>query len=171
MIRSEKEVVVKEIVDILTNAKSVFLTDFKGLNVEKMGELRRKCRESSVQYQVIKNTLGRRAAKEAGWDDLIEHLEGPSALAYSYDDPVAPARIISEFAEEAEKPTIKVSLFEGQFYGPDKVDVIKKLPSRDVLLGKLVSGLNSPIQGFVGGLHGLLQKLVMTLDAVKTSKE
>ena len=74
-------------------------------------------------------------------------------------------------AKEAEKPTIKVSLFEGQFYGPEKMDVIKKLPSRDVLLGKIVGGLNSPIQGLVGSLNGLLQKLVLTLDAVKTSKE
>ena len=171
MIKSEKVTLVQEITEILTNAKGVFLTDFEGLNVEKMGELRRKCRESSVQYQVIKNTLGRLAAKNAGWEEIIEYLQGPSALAYSYEDPVAPARIISEFAKKADKPTIKVSLFEGEFIGPDKIKEISKLPPKDVLLGRVVGGFNAPIQGLVGSLGGLMRKLVLAFDAVRASKE
>jgi len=167
----EKEAIVKEVTEIFEKAKGVFVTDFQGLNVEKISDLRQKCREASVNYLVVKNTLARLAAKNAGWDDVVEHLNGPSAVAYSYDDPSAPARVITEFAKKEEKPTIKVSLFEGIFYGPDKVQAIAALPSKEVLLTRLAGGFKSPIQGFAGSLHGLLQKFIMTIDAVKAAKE
>ena len=171
MVRPEKEAVVVEVGKILQEARGVFITNFQGLNVEMMIDLRRKCRQASVEYRVVKNTLARLAAKNAGWDEMVEYFEGPSALAYSYADPSSPARVISEFAKKAEKPTIKVSLFEGVFYGPDDAAMIATLPPKDVLLAKLMGGLNAPVQGLVGGLNGLLQKLVMTLDAVKDVKE
>jgi len=170
MLRSEKEVVVEEIAEILGKAKSIFITDFQGLNVEKMQALRQKCREASVGYQVIKNTLGRRAAEKAGCQELADYLEGPSAIAFSYDDPSAPARVIVDFAKTEEKPTIKVSIFEGEFFGPDRVKMIAELPPREVLLSKMVGGFNAPIQGLVGSLNGLLSKLVRTLDAVRNTK-
>lgn len=171
MIRSEKVAVVKEITEIFKEAKGIFVTDFKGLDVEKMGELRRRCREVSVKYIVVKNTLARIAAKNSDWNQLVEHLQGPSAIAYSYDDPSAPARVITKFAKEHEKPTIKVSIFEGSFYGPESVQEIASLPSKEILLARLVGGLSGPIQGLTGRLHGLLQKLVMTVDAVRQSKD
>ncbi len=171
MARPEKETAVEEIAKILQKAKGVFLTDFEGLNVEMMEKLRQKCREASVSYRVVKNTLTRMAAKKAGWDELVSYLEGPSAIAYSFDDPSAPARVVSEFAKKAEKPKIKVSLFEGVFYGPEKIEEIASLPPKDVLLARIVGGFNAPIQGMVAGLHNLLQKFVMTLDAVKNAKE
>ena len=170
MLRKEKEVLVDSITQIFKEAKSVFLTDFEGLNVESFEELRHKCRESSVGYCVIKNTLARIAAKRAGRDEIIEYFEGPSAIAYSYDDPSAPARVISEFVKKSDKPTIKVSLFEGNFYGPEKVKEIASLPTKEVLLGNVVRGFNAPIQNLVGDLYGLLQKFVMTIDAVRGSK-
>ena len=171
MLKSEKETVVQEITDILKNAKGIFITDFKGLNVEKMSELRNKCREGAVEYRVVKNTLARIAIKQAGFEEMEAYFQGPSAIAYSYDDPVAPVRIVTEFAKKAEKPQVKVTLFEGAFYGPDRVQEIAALPSKEVLLAKVVSGFNSPIQGFAGCLSGLLQKLVGTLDAVRSSRE
>ncbi len=171
MDRPEKEQAVQEVADILTEAKGVFLTDYQGLNVEKISELRDKCREADVHYRVVKNTLARLAAKKAGWDDLVDHFQGPSAIAYSLDDPSAPARIITEFAKKAEKPTIKVSLFEGEFYGPEKIKMIAGLPSKEVLLSNMVRGLNAPIQNVVGVLSGLLRNLVGTLDAVRELKE
>jgi len=167
----EKEAIVEEVAEILERAKGVFVTDFQGLNVEMMGDLRRKCREASVGYRVVKNTLARLAAKKVGWDEMVDYFEGPSAIAYSFEDPSAPARIISEFAKEVEKPTIKVSLFEGIFYGPERVEEIVSLPSKDALLTQMLVGLTTPIQGLVGGLYGLLQKLVMTFDAVKNAKD
>ena len=171
MARPEKEAAVQEIADIFEQAKGVFVTDYKGLNVEQMSTFRSKCREASVSYKVIKNTLARRASEKAGYNELIEHLKGPSAIAYSYDDPSAPARIITEFTKKSEKPQIKVSIFEGNFYGPEKVAAIAALPPKEVLLAKVVGGFNAPIQGFVGSLGGILSKLVRTLDAVKQSKE
>jgi large subunit ribosomal protein L10 len=171
MARPEKEAVVEEVAEILQNASGVFITDFTGLNVEMMTELRQRCREASVNYRVIKNTLARLAAKKAGREEMIAYFEGPSAVAYSYDDPSAPARIITEFARKVEKPTIKVSLFEGVFYGPGRVQEIATLPSKEVLLSKLLGGLNAPLYGLASTLNSLLQKLVLTIQAVKESKE
>jgi large subunit ribosomal protein L10 len=170
MIRSEKEAVVNEVTDILKNAKGIFVTDFKGLNVEQINELREKCREVSVHYKVIKNTLGRLAAKEAGWEEIEDHFQGPSALAYCFDDPSAPARVIIEFAKKYERPTIKVSLFDGSFYGPESVNEIALLPPKDVILAQVVRSLKEPIQGLTGGLNGLLQKLLYTIDAIRDQK-
>lgn len=171
MARPEKETAVQEIADIFENAKGVFITDFKGLNVEQISVFRKKCREASVGYIVVKNTLARLATEKTGIEEMKSHFKGPSAIAYSYDDPSAPARIISEFTKTQDKPQIKVSLFEGVFYGPDKVAMIAALPPKDVLLSKIVGGFNAPIYGLAGSLNGLLQKLVGTLDAVRKSKE
>ena len=141
------------------------------VNVEALSALRRKCREASVEYVVVKNTLARIAAKEAGWEELVEHLRGPSAVAYTKGDASSPARIISEFAKKTNKPKIKVSLFEGQFYGPDRIEEIASLPSKEVLIARLLGSFNAPVQGFVGTLNGLVQKMVGTIDAVRAKRE
>lgn len=171
MARPEKEAAVQDITEILEKAQSVFVTDYRGLNVEKMEQLRSKFREASVSYRVVKNTLGRRAAKNAGYDSMVEYLQGPSAIAYSFDDPSAPARVIQEFAKKEEKPVIKMSIFEGTFYGPDKIEAIAALPSKQELLSQLVRVFNAPMQGFAGSLSGLLRKFAGTLDAVREKKE
>jgi len=170
MARPEKVAAVEQITEILGSAKSVFIADFQGLNVEQMSALRTKCREDSVKLVVVKNKLARIAARNAGRDEMESHFRGPSAIAFTYEDPSAPARVISAFAKDTDKPAIKVSLFEGNFYGPDKIKIIAALPSRDVLISKMLWGLNSPIQGLAGTLSGLLGKLVRTLDAVRESK-
>jgi len=171
MARPEKEAVVKEVAEIFENAKGVFIADFQGLDVEKISDLRRKCREASVSFRVIKNTLARLAAKQVNHEEMVSYLQGPSAIAFSYDDPSAPARVISEFAKKEEKPTIKMSLFEGEFYGPEKVAKIAALPSKDVLLSKIAGGLNAPMQGFASALNGLLLKLVYSVNEIKNVKE
>ena len=171
MLRPEKEAVVQEVAEILKKSKGVFVTDFQGLDVEAMSALRKKCREASVGYRVVKNKLARLAVKELGWDEMVAYFEGPSAIAYSFEDATAPARVISEFAKKSEKPTFKVSRFEGIFYGPDKVKEIASLPTKDELIAKMIGSFNAPIQGLVGGLGDLLQKLVRTLDAIRIRKE
>ncbi|MFO7890688.1 MAG: 50S ribosomal protein L10 [bacterium] len=167
----EKEAVIKEVSEVFKKAQGIFITDYKGLNVAQMTELRHKCRESSVGYRVIKNTLAKIAAREVGYNEMVEYLQGPSAIAFSYEDASAPARIISEFAKKAEKPTIKMSIFEGNFYGPAKVKEIANLPSKNEMYTQLVRGVNSPLQGLVGNLNGILLKLVRTLVSVKEKKE
>ena len=171
MARPEKEAAVQEVAEILEKAKGVFINDFHGLNVEKMRKLRQKCREASVGYRVVKNTLTRLAVKKAGWEEIADYLEGPTAIAYSFEDPSAPARVLTEFAKDDEKPIIKISLFEGVFYGPDKIKEIAALPSKEVLFAMMLSSLNAPVQGLVGGLSSLVKKLVLTLDVVKKVKE
>lgn len=173
MARPEKEAAVAEIAEIFKKSTGVFVADYKGLSVERITDLRSKCREEKVSFMVVKNTLARIAAREAGFDEMVEYLKGPSAIAYSYDDPSAPARIMSEFAKKDKKdlPVIKMTIFEGQFYGPEKVEIIAKLPSKQELLSQLLGGFNAPLQGFVGTLHGLMSKFVRVLDAVKEKKE
>jgi large subunit ribosomal protein L10 len=170
MATPEKVRAVEEMTEILGKAKSVFVADFQGLNVEQISLLRKKCREDKVQFLVVKNKLARIAAKNAGWDQMEAHFKGPSAIAFTYEDPSAPARVISAFAKDTERPAIKVSLFEGNFYGPEQVKTIASLPSREVLIAQVLGGLNGPIQGLAGALNGLLGKLVRTLDAVRANK-
>jgi len=171
MERPQKEQVVKKVTEIFEQASGIFITDYKGLDVEQMSELRSACRENSVEYFVVKNTLARIAARNVGRGEMAEHFKGPSAIAYSYDDPSAPARVVSEFARKAKKPTIRFTLFEGNFYGPDRVAEIASLPSKEELYARVVGGFNAPISGFVGRLGGLLQKFVGTLQAIKDDKE
>ena len=166
----EKEAAVQEVTEILEKATSVFVTDYKGLDVEQISDFRNKCRESSVHYLVVKNTLARIAAEKSGWGEMVEYLKGPSAVAYSYDDPSAPARVIKEFTKKNDKPEIKVSLFEGVFYGPEKVDMIASLPSKEVLLSQVCGAFNAPIQGFASSLQAVLSQFVRTLDAVREQK-
>jgi large subunit ribosomal protein L10 len=167
----EKETIIKKVSEVFQKAEGIFITDYKGLNVAQITELRNKCRESSVGYRVVKNTLAKIAAKEVGYEEMVDYLQGPSAIAFSYKDPSAPARIISEFAKETDKPTIKMSIFEGQFYGPEKVEKIAKLPSKHEMYSQLVRNTNSPLQGLVGNLNGILFKLARTLFAVKEKRE
>ncbi|MCD6116113.1 50S ribosomal protein L10 [bacterium] len=173
MARPEKELVVDKVVEIFQKASGVFVTDYKGLNVEQISEFRNQCRENSVEYLVVKNTLARIAAKKVGRDEMIDYFKGPSAIAYSFDNPSAPAKVITGFVKKAkvEKPSIRFSLFEGNFYGPDRVEEIAALPSKNELYALLLGGFNAPISGFVGTLSGLLQKFVGTLQAIKEDKD
>jgi large subunit ribosomal protein L10 len=170
MQRSDKETVVQDVTEIFQRAKSVFVTDFEGLTVEKINVLRRKCRASSVEYLVVKNTLAKMAAEKAGKSEINPYFKGPSAIAYSFDDASAPARIIKDFFRDNQRPKVKFTLFEGQFFGPEKLDEIAALPSRNELIARILGGFNAPIQGLVGSLNGILSKLVRTLDAVRESK-
>ncbi|MFQ5823454.1 MAG: 50S ribosomal protein L10 [bacterium] len=167
----EKVAIVEEVTEQLKQAKSVFLTEFSGLNVEEINNLRKSFRGASVQYRVVKNTLARLSAKAAGCDELLEYLEGPTALAFGMEDPTAPAKVITEFAKETEKLKIKACLFEGVFVGTDQISEIANLPSREELLARLMRSLNAPISNLVLSLNGILRNFVYALEAVKKQKE
>jgi len=167
----QKEEVVKEVAQSLNDAKSVFLADFTGLNVEEANELRRSFKKSAVEYRVVKNTLARRSVESAGCEELLEYLEGPTAMAFGMEDPVAPAKVIKEFSKTSDKIKIKACLFEGVLIGTDRVNSIADLPSKEELIGQLVGMLNAPISNLAQSLNGLLSKLVFALDAVKNNKE
>ncbi len=168
---AEKEAAVERISKQLSESKSVYLTDFTGLNVEEITKLRRAFSGAQVEYRVVKNTLAKLSAKEAGCEDIIEHLSGPVAMAFGVDDPVAPAKVIKEFSKKNDKLKLKACLFEGVLFGEDKLDQIANLPTRDEILSKVCNVLNAPISNLAFSLNGVLSKLVYAMNAVKEQKE
>ncbi len=167
----QKEAIVAEIAKKLNEAKSVFLTDFKGLSVDEINDLRRAFTGASVQYRVVKNTLARLSVKEAGCDELLEYLEGPTAIAFGMDDPAAPARVIKKFLKDSDKLSVKVGLVDGVLIDSTRVNEIANLPSKDQLLGQLAGVLNAPLSNLVLSLNAILSKLVFALNAVKENKD
>ena len=167
----EKETTVKEIAEKIGASKSVFLTDFTGLNVQEISNLRKSFREAAVEYKVVKNTLTRLSVKSAGYEELTEYLEGPTALAFGLDDPAAPAKVIKEFTKKSDKLKVKACLFEGTLLGEDQLTDLASLPSREEMLGKLAGVLNAPISNLAFVLNGILSQVVYVLNAVKDKKE
>jgi large subunit ribosomal protein L10 len=162
---------VGELAEKFARAKSVFLADFTGLNVEEVTELRRRLRESQVEFRVVKNTLARRALREAHAEALEPHLEGPTAVAFGYEDPVLPIKLLLDFARGKDKPKMKAALFEGSLVAGGDVARVAALPPRDVLLGQVCAGLLAPLTQFMGVLQGLLQSFVATVDAIGEKKK
>ena len=140
-----KKAQVAETVEILKAAQTGVLVDYRGLNVEEDTELRRKLREANVKYFVIKNTLLRLAAKEVGLDALDEALHGPTAIAVSSEDAVAPAKVIADFAKENVKLEIKTGFMDGAVISLDEVNKLAATPNMDTLIAKMMGSLNSPI--------------------------
>lgn len=171
VVAPEKQEAVAHIVGRLSSAKSVFLTDYSGLTVEAITLLRRNLRKSNVEFAVSKNTLARLAAQQVGYQDLVPHLEGPTALAYGMGDPAAPAKVITEFLKNNDKPKIKAIIFEGKYFEAKAAEDIAKLPSREQLLARLLGSLNSPVTGLANSLSGIMRKLAYVLNAVADSKK
>ena len=139
-----KQPVVAEIAELFNGAKGAVVVDYRGLTVEQDTQLRKQLREAGVTYKVYKNTMIRFAAKGTAF----EALEGPTALAVSKEDATAPARILAEFAKKADKLEIKGGVVEDTYYDAKGMQVIATIPSREVLLGKLLGSMQSPITNF-----------------------
>jgi large subunit ribosomal protein L10 len=167
----EKKKIVEELHERLTKSKVVIVTDYKGLNVETMTELRRKLREEQIDYQVVKNTLLIRAAKETGVALIQDQLKGPSAIALSFDDPVAPAKVLMEFAKKNEKLEIKAGVMEDQVLDLASIKALAALPSREALLSQLLSAMVGVPTGLVRALNGIPQKLMYALQAIQDQKQ
>lgn len=169
-VRPEKEATVKAVQEKLTQSKSVVLADYRGLNVQEVTELRKKLREAGVEYKVIKNTMTSRAAKAANIDGLDTYLSGPTALAFSYSDPVTPAKILATFAKDHKKLELKGGILEGKVISADSIRDLASLPTREILLGQLAGMLQSPIRGLVTVLSGPMRKLAYAVEAVRKQK-
>jgi large subunit ribosomal protein L10 len=169
MKRSDKEQLVTELTDKIRGAKALYYTDFTGLNVKRMTELRRRLRRAGVDYVVIKNTLALRAVNESGLTGT--RLRGPTGVVIG-KDPVAAAKVLSDFAKEFEqKPAVKGGMLEGKSIRPEAVTRLASLPSREQMLADLGAGLQSPMAAFVGALNGLLYTFAGALDALRTQRE
>ena len=152
----QKKQVVAELVETLKSAQAGVLVDYRGLTVEQDTDLRKKLREAGVEYKVVKNTLTRFAAKEVGLDGLDEQLNGPTSLAVSADDPVAPAKVIADFAKTVECLQIKAGFLDGNVISIDEVNTLANTPSRDTLIAKIMGSLNAPISNLVRTLQALV---------------
>ena len=153
-----KKSIVDEISASIKDAQSVVLVDYRGLTVEQDTQLRRNLREAGVTYKVYKNTFMNFAFKGTDCEGLTQYLEGPSAMAVSADDATAPARVLAEFAKTAEQLEIKAGIVEGTVYDAKGIANIAKIPSRDVLISKLLGSLQSPITNFARVMNQLAEK-------------
>lgn len=156
-----KKQVVADIIEKVKNAQSIVAVEYKGLTVEEATKLRADCRNAGVEYCVLKNTLVRRALNDLGINGWDSQLEGPTAFAFGTNDAVAPAKVICDFIDKAKNDhlTVKVGLMGTEVMDEKAVKALAALPSREVLLARLVGSLNSPVS-----------KLVYALDAIRKQK-
>lgn len=168
--KAQKQDTVTALAAKLRGSPTLYLTDFTGLNVARMTELRRKLRAAGVEYVVVKNTLARRAFDDAQVAGLVPHLDGPTGLVLAGADPVVAAKVIADFAREHERPAIKIGLVEGRTVTADEVRRLAALPPRAALLAQLAGTLQAPLAGFAGALNGLLYMMVGALQALKTRR-
>ena len=168
MARPEKVEQVDLLTEKLRNAKVAVLTDYRGLSVGQLQDLRSRLRAQEVEYRVVKNTLARRAAVEAGHEDFQDLLKGPVAIAFGYGDLGAPARVLGEFTRQTRlKLDIVGGLVEGRVLGPDQVRQTADLPPREVLIAQLLGTLQSPVAQLVGTIQAPMQQLVGLLEAYR----
>ena len=169
MKKPEKEKLVAELSEKLRGAKALYYTDFAGLNVKRMTDLRRRLRKQDVEYVVIKNTLALRAVNDSGL--VSQRLRGQTGLVIA-KDPVAAAKVLSDFAKENDqRPAVKGGLLEGKSLDVEQVKKLASMPSREQMLAELGAGLQSPMAAFVGALNGLLYMFAGALEGLKQQKQ
>ena len=169
MKRQEKEQLVAELRGKITGAKALYYTDFTGLNVKRITELRRRFRKAGVEYVVIKNTLALRAVNESGLTGT--RLRGPTGVVVG-KDPIAAAKLLTDFAKENDqRPSVKGGLLDGVAIDAAQVKKLASMPSREQMLAELGAGLMSPMAAFVGALNGMMSMMVGALEALKAQRE
>jgi large subunit ribosomal protein L10 len=171
MKKSEKETFVAEFRERRGRAPVIYFTDFTGLDVKSMSSLRQSLRDSGAEYVVGKNRLVKLALQDAGFPDLGDALIGPTGVVFGYQDVVAPAKVLSDFAKDHEnRPAFKAGVLEGSF-APEQITQLAKLPSREVLLSQLAGALQAPMAALAGVLEAKLQEMVGLLEALKEKRE
>lgn len=143
-----KKEVVAEITDKFQRSVATVVVDYRGLKVEELTELRKQCREKGLEYKVYKNTLTRMAAENAGMGELVKELVGPNAILFSYEDPIAAAKVASEFARTHKNLELKGGIVEGVLYSEEKIQELALVPSREQLIAKLLGSFKAPVSNF-----------------------
>jgi large subunit ribosomal protein L10 len=166
----QKEAVLKDTQARIADVRGLYLADFSGMTVQSLSLLRKRCREQGVQFRVIKNTLLKRAFNERGIQDLDAHLVGPTGLVFSPQNEMAPAKILSDFAKEFEKPRVKAAVVDGRLYDSKAIAVLAKLPSREVLLSQLLGTFVAPMSSFLSAVNALLATPANMADALAKEK-
>lgn len=168
---AEKQSIVEDLKDRFARSKVVIVTDYKGLDVTSINGLRRQLREADCEYRVVKNTLLRRASEETDIAVIKDTFTGPNAVTFSYEDPVAPAKVLTEFAKSNDKLEIRVGVMDGKMLDADAIKALSALPSREVLLSQLLSAMNGVPGSFVSTLNNILGQMLNVLMAIKEKKE
>lgn len=165
-----KSQIVEEIKEKIRSSQSLVLVDYRGLNVAELTELRKRYREAGVDYKVYKNTMMSFAFKDLGLEEVEDYLKGPSAVAFSLNDPASAAKITTEFAKTNDKLKIKAGIVDGKIIDENGVKSLAELPPREVLIAQVLGGFNSPIQGFANVLQGTIRGLAIALNAIAEQK-
>jgi ribosomal protein L10 len=172
MDRTTKESFVSDLRDRIKKAPVVYLTDYTGLDVKAMTALRRSIRATGAEYLVVKNRLAKRAFAETELPDVTESLQGPTGVILGYEDAVAPAKALSDFAKEHDKkPAFKLGIMDNKILQPEQVDAIAKLPSRDVLYAMLAGALEAPMAALTSVLEAKIQETAGLIDALREERE
>jgi len=167
----DKKKIVQDLREKFLKTKVLIVTDYKGLRVESLNDLRRKLRDAGIEYQVVKNTLLRMASQETDVALIQDSFKGPSAIALSYDDPVAPAKVLTQFAKENEKLELRIGVMGGKIIDLNGIKALANLPSREVLLSQLLSVMNAVPTSFVRVLSAVPSGMLNILQALKAKKE
>jgi large subunit ribosomal protein L10 len=167
----KKKEIVKDLHDKFARSKVVIITDYKGLDVATINDLRRRLRAYEIEYKVVKNSLLVRASEETDVALIKDRFKGPSAVALSYTDPIAPAKVLTKFLEEYSQFEIKSGVMDGKVLDFDAIKKISTLPSREELLGQFLSAANGVATSFVRVLNAIPVQLLNVLQAIKEQKE
>ena len=171
MKRSEKERIIAEVTEVIGRARGMFFTDFTGLTVAQATELRREFRKSGIDYKVVKNTLIRKALESvSGYDKVYEKLVGPTGVAFSFDDPVAPAKIIQKFREKHERLSLKACVLGKEVYDGTKLKELAKLPTRTEMMGSIVGSIQAPLAGVPTVIAAVMRDLVTVVAEIEKKK-
>jgi large subunit ribosomal protein L10 len=171
----QKETTISDISDALKGAQAVVFTDYRGLTVAQVSDLRKKLRDSDTSFAIVKNTLFKRAAEGiiANDPNIDATLNGPTAVAFAMKDPVASAKTLMDYIAANRNTPLKIkgAVVGGKYYTTEQVDALSKVPPREVLISQMLGSFNAPISGFVGTLNGIISNFVFTLQAVSDQKQ
>ena len=165
MNRKEKEQVISDLSERIKGFRAAVLTNYRGLNVEQLNHLRQRLREEKISYHVIKNTLMKLASKGTDLEKLDNYFEGPTAIAISYGDPVLLSKILSEFIKTQPSLEIRVGLIQGRVASPEEVKALATMPSREVLFGQILGGIQGPASQIGAVLYRAIQQVLGTIQA------
>ena len=171
MKREEKEQIVAEVSETVRKAHGMFFTDFTGLTVEQATELRREFHKAGVDYRVVKNTLIQTALKQVtGYDGVYDRLAGPTGVAFAFEDPVVPARIIQKFSEKHKRLSLKVCVLEHQVFEGSRLAELAKLPSRKEVMASILGSVQAPLAGVPTVINAVIRDIVSLVDEIGRKK-
>jgi large subunit ribosomal protein L10 len=172
MKRDRKEEIVQEVAEKINRSQGIYLTEFQGLSVAKMSELRREFRKVGVEYRVVKNTLIKQALKDlAGADKLAPGLKSTTAVAFGFDDPVAPAKVIRKFSKTNEALKFKMASIDGVVFGPDQLAVLSEMLTKTENIGRAAGLINNVVSSVPVVVNAVMRNLVYALDQIARQKQ